>query len=126
MLKNAVENKQYEIAEILLKQGANPNAFVDDNFLMVYAIKNQDKPMIELLCKHGARPYKFFYNKSFIEYNKLDTKIVNFLKQVTALSYDDNTPNDYQKAQIEQQKAIEQVDEVFNKVFKDFDGIDIN
>jgi ankyrin repeat protein len=59
-LSNAVVAKQYEIAEILCKAGANPNVSAGKFYprLLDYALKHSDQRMVELLKKYGGKKSK--------------------------------------------------------------------
>ena len=52
----AVKNKNTYIAEMLLKQGANPNHQIGYVTPLTQAIKNQDVEMIKILVKNGVDP----------------------------------------------------------------------
>jgi ankyrin repeat protein len=57
-LSNAVLAKQYDIAEILCKAGADCNVSAGKFYprLLDYALQHSDRKMVELLKKHGAKP----------------------------------------------------------------------
>lgn len=53
----AVMNKKYEVVNILLDKGVNPNADfgVRGGNLLIAAIQNKDVKMVKLLVEHGAK-----------------------------------------------------------------------
>lgn len=54
-LTNAVKNNQYSSAEFLLKRGASPNVFNDDNITpLMAAVENGNHRIVRLLLKHGG------------------------------------------------------------------------
>ena len=59
-LRRAVENKQIEVASVLLKHGANIHIECpgDELSLLHKAAKRNDVKMLELLLKNGADPYE--------------------------------------------------------------------
>lgn len=67
-----IKNKNEKMLELLLKNGANPNYFVDEKYIPLhYAIQKRFKKGILLLIKFGAQKYTPSYiKKSLIEKTK--------------------------------------------------------
>lgn len=69
----SIKTKNEKMLETLLKQGANPNSFVDEKYIPLhYAIQKRFKKAILLLIKYGAQTFTPTYikKKSLIEKTK--------------------------------------------------------
>jgi ankyrin repeat protein len=93
-LHMAVQNKNYEMVELLLKAGANinfefPNAknishlFKGDALKL--AAKNNDIEMMKLLIRYGAGPYVDYSDKSRFDLALLEAASLNKIKAVEYL-----------------------------------------
>lgn len=60
-LSHAIQHDQFLIAELLLREGTDPNGVVNGSPLLYYALTAHAFPMADLLVHHGATVQKEAY-----------------------------------------------------------------